>query len=168
MSEYQQDLTIDKNALDYEWQRQPNLFQKYAEEAANANWERDQAKENIEIVKAGIHKEVSENPNVFGIEKVTVDAVKSAVTSHEKVKKAVKKFLRLKYEAEILMSAKQAFEHKKTALEHMAKLYLSGYWSSPRISNESKEEVRKEKTSGIAKSLNKNKRLKRRKLNGKK
>lgn len=162
MSDYVKDLEIDKNALDWEWQRQSGLFLKYAEEAANANWLRDQAKENIEVIKSEVYKEVLEDPETFGVSKTTGDAIKAAIATDPRVQEVTQNYLKLKNEAEIFNSAKQAFEHKKSALEHLAKLYLSGYWSSPRITEDAKKEVVKEKSNVVRKKLNTNKRLKNR------
>ena len=169
MSEYQKDLEIDKDSLDWEWQRQAGLFLKYSEEAANANLLRDRAKENIEIVKAELNKEILADPGKFKIDKITVASVDAVIKTDKKVIKTVDKWLTLKYEAEIFGSAKQAFEHKKSALEHLAKLYLSGYWSSPRISSDAKEEIETSKKKAVSKKLNKSTRLiKRKNKNGEK
>jgi len=160
---YQKDLEIAKHSLDWEWQRQAGLFLKYSDEFANANLLRDRAKENIEIVKAELNKSILADPGKFSIDKITVASVDAVIKTDKKVIKAIDKWLQLKYEAEIFGSAKQAFEHKKSALEHLAKLYLSGYWSSPRISSDAKQEVETSKKKKMVKKLNKSTRLIKRK-----
>ena len=46
------DVSIDQSALDVEWLDQPILMKRYGERAAKARLELDQAKDQLDFVKA--------------------------------------------------------------------------------------------------------------------
>ena len=60
----------------------------------------------------------------------------------------------------VIQGSKTAMEHKKSALEVLAKLYLSGYWGEARIPGEARKQFDTEEET---KALNSSSRLKRRK-----
>lgn len=138
---FRDDAKIDKHGLDYEWLRQAELFQKYAVEYANAMFERDKAKDRLELIKAEVDSEIRGDPESFGFEgKPTEPAIASAILQSSEYKEAKGNYLSSVREMNIVMGAKGAMEHKKAALETLAKLYLSGYWGDVRIP----QEVRKQ------------------------
>jgi len=64
--------------------------------------------------------------------------------------------------AKILDAAREAFEHKKKALEKMSELWISGYWSDPKISKEARGMAEDASSIKHRDALENNTRLKRR------
>jgi len=138
-NEYYEDLKVDIHSLDHLWAIQPQLYMKWAERHAKAIAERDRLKERLELVKAEVSADVRRNPADYSIEKLTEAAVHAAVISDEKVRKVSEQLIRAAEVVNILAGAKEGMNHKKSALETLAKLWLGSYYSEPDIPQEAKE-----------------------------
>jgi hypothetical protein len=136
---YEKDLEIDKYALDTECMDQPRKFSHWAEVLAEATAERDRADQNVDVVKAQIETAMRADPVTWGLDKVTDASIKAAVTQNDKVVHTVEALIKAKYRVNVLFAAKEAFEQRKSMLENLVKLFLSGYWSDPRIPKEGTE-----------------------------
>jgi len=165
---YQEDIEINKDMLDVEWGKQSSLYLKYSKEYANALYQKEKAKESLDVTSAKVFLEIKTSYEEYGLEKQPSDKMTNEVLLlDERVQTAKNILLEKSYEVNILLSAKNAFEHKKTALEMLSKLYLSGYWSTPQISSEHKDKKEKELRKTLEQKTSTNKRmakLKRRKL----
>lgn len=156
---YENDITIDESSLDVEWLEQPQLMIRYAIKAAEARLERDLAKERLDVVKAELDKEIRMNPEKFEIAKVTETAIQAAILTNSRYKEASEQYIQLRYEAEVLQSAVNAIEHRKSALENLVKLYGSQYFAGPKMprdlsaERQHREEQQREVDAGIAKKL---------------
>ena len=129
---YQEDLKIDKNALDEEWLRQPSLFAFYSEQAIEAEDERDRVNEKMTLIEAQLGSAIRKNPHEFGIhDKVTEGAIKEIIIQHPTKIEVTSAHLDAVKKAKILSVAKIAFDHKKKALEKLTDLFLQNYWSRP-------------------------------------
>ena len=162
---FEDELKIDKNILDYEWERQPSLVFVWGSKYADSIFERDKKKEQVELKYAEIDSKIRENPGMYDISKITETVVKSKVIQSKEYRTAMNDFLEAKKNSEVLAVARNALEHKKKALEFMTQLYLSGYWSDPNITKEYKDRVEKQAQNEQNEKLNKNTRLKRRTKN---
>ena len=155
---YKDDLRIDRHTLDEEWMRQPGLFAKYSEEYAESIFLRDKAKDQMELINAEIDSDVRADPVEFGMEgKVTDKAIASAVSQAEEVIQAKGDYLEACKDCNVLLGAKISFEHKKSALDALVKLYLSGYWGEVKVPVEAKDKFDTEQQT---KGLQENVRLK--------
>lgn len=160
---FSQDVNIDKNNLDYEWIQQARLFNKYSELYANAMFERDKNKERLSLVKAQIDGDIRKDPESYGFTgKPTEPAIASLIQQDERYTDAQSDYISSVRDMNIIAGTKIAMEHKKSALEALAKLYLSGYWSEARIPGEARK---KYETEEETKALNKSSRLRQRKRN---
>ena len=54
---------IDKHNLDEEWARHTKLYSDWATAYAQATLERDRAKQNLEVTRATLDKQIRTNPN---------------------------------------------------------------------------------------------------------
>ncbi len=158
---YERDLEIDKYALDAECMDQPRRFIHWAELLAEATAMKDRSDQALEVTKAQVEQEVRINPEAFGIDKVTEAAIKSHTTTHPKVIKAYEEWVQAKYQVNILFAAKEALEQRKSMLENLVKLFLSGYWSDPKIKGEAKEVLSKEADNEQKRGLDKSRLAKR-------
>lgn len=136
-NDYAKDLRIGyADELEDQWEKQPALFMKYGEEWAASVRRRDNAKENLEVVKARIDKDVRDNYSDYGFDKKPTEAgITATVVAHGEVREAAKVLNEAQEEMNILSVAKTAFEHKKKALEYRTQLFLSGASTKPRLQN---------------------------------
>jgi len=130
---YEDDIRIDEEALDIEWLEQASLMMKYARNAADARRELDRAKENFDIVKAEVDKDIRTNPDDYEVTKVTDASVAAAILGTEEYKEASQRLIQAKYEADIASSAVRAVEQRKDALENLVRLHGQQYFAGPRV-----------------------------------
>lgn len=159
MKDFKKDLEIAKHELDKEWINQPILFVEWAEQAVNASFVKDKAKERLDLTRAEVDFKIRSNPSKYGIEKITESVVTNTIITSKEYKAANDNYLNAIKEAKILDVAREAFDHKKKALERLTDLFLAGYWSNPNIKKEVKEQFEQENVNEMKKVLRSNKRL---------
>jgi hypothetical protein len=130
---FEEDIRIDEDALDIEWLNQPRLMLKYSKISAEAKMEMLLRKENLDLVKADLDKEIRSDPEKFGIVKITETAVSNTIISHKLYKEANTTYLQAQYEADIARGAVSAVEHKKDALENLVRLFGQNYFAGPQV-----------------------------------
>jgi hypothetical protein len=158
--DYEKDIEIDESALDIEWLEQPRLMLKYAKNAAEMQLDLDKAKQDLDIAKAEADKAIRENPERFGLEKVTEAAVSNAILISKDYKQAYQTYLDTKYEVDMARGAVNAFEQRKSALENLVRLHGQQYFAGPRVPHDLKElraEKQKQIETNIGKRLNRSK-----------
>lgn len=138
--DYEKDITIDESALDVEWLEQPRLMMKYTKYMSRIERDMDLAKENVDLVKAEIDKEVRTNPESYGIMKVSEGAINNIVIMQTGYKKAMREYVDIKYEYKIASGAVRAVDQRKTALENLVKLHGQQYFAGPSIPRDLTEE----------------------------
>jgi len=141
--DYQKDIIIDPDSLDLEWLDQASLFMKYARGAAIARADLDQAKENLDVVRAGLDKEIRTNPEKFKIDKITETVVTNTIIGLIEFQKANEKFLTCKFEVDISQAAVNAMNQRKDALENLVKLNGQSYFAGPKVPRDLSFEVQK-------------------------
>lgn len=129
---YEEDLSIDHNALDVEFLLQPQLFMKYSEMAADARLEVDRAKELLDVVRAECDQEIRENANREA-SKVTEAFINNQIVLHPRYREAAENLNILRHKLEILLSAVKAFDQRKSSLENLVKLYQGSYFAGPLV-----------------------------------
>jgi hypothetical protein len=160
---YKEDLTIDKFALDEEWIKQPIVFINWAEEHANAQADRDRKKEQMDLVKAELDNEIRTSPEKFGLVKITEGAIANLILTNGTVRDANDRYLEAVKKAKVLDVAREAFEHKKKALENLTQLFLTGYFTSDRsvAKGDVRDFVAKARGQRLNEEVEKNPRMKR-------
>ena len=158
--DYEKDLEIDSEALDIEFLNQASLFMRYAKHSANMRKLVDEAKQNLDIVKAKTDSDIRKRPKAYGLEKVTDKAIDAAILIHRGYQRANQYFLNAKYEADMASSAVQAMNIRKESLENLAKLHGQSYFAGPRVPHDLKalQDSRQKKVdAGIASKLTRTK-----------
>lgn len=140
---YRDDLEIGKHNLDEEWENQPLLFAKWAEEEVEAQFQRDKKKEQLELERAKIDSAIRKNPMAFGIDKVTEAAIQNVILQTKSYQKISNDYLDAVKNSKILSVARESFDQRKKALEKLTDLFLSNYWAEPNITREGKEKMEK-------------------------
>jgi translation initiation factor 2B subunit (eIF-2B alpha/beta/delta family) len=74
---------------------------------------------------------------------MTADAIKAAITCDEAHINALIEYNDALYQADLCGSAVKAMDHKKTALQNLVQLCLSGYFALPKIPRDLKAEMKK-------------------------
>ncbi len=138
-------LTIKKHSLDYEWLRQSHLLEKATSILADITYKRDRAKSKLAYESAKLGNYIRSNKKEMGIEGNATDSkVKELVTVDQAIVDLEEEYH--DWEAEVIAAngVRRSLEHKKTGLEELTRLFLSGYWAKPYIAQEDKEKYREE------------------------
>jgi len=137
VGEIEQDLEIDKDNLDVECMDQARRFMKWSVTYAEAIRARDEAKRQASILKSNFNLAVRSRPDDYGIgSKPTVDSVAAVVDSSEEVSKAETAVSDAQYAVNIFSAAKEALDQRRAMLERLVSLYISGYYSEPKLGTE--------------------------------
>lgn len=138
----QSDFTPDRDNLDDEWVRQPELYHSYAVQLADARKVQDERKNKLEVIQAELDSEIRQNPEEFGLEsRVTEGSIKATIIQHSRYTKALQRLLDAKHSVDILQAAVVALDHKKKALENLVYLHGQDYFSSPKARGEDREKM---------------------------
>lgn len=160
--DYKKDLTIDKNNLDGEWEQQPLLFAKWAELAVEAAFDRDRAKQNLDVVRATLDQKVRMTAAATN-EKITEAAITNKIILSSEYQEAEQQVIEAIKNLGILNVARESFDHRKKALEKETDLYLAEYYSKPKESKFTKSIVEENNKSEHYKVLDESRINKRRK-----
>lgn len=118
LNKYRADLSIDKNNIDEELLRQPQLFYEWAQALSEAEVNKDDAKDEYDLILIKIESKIRKNPKKYiEVEKITEGAIKSEVNNNILVKKARKKYQQCRKDFKLLLKAEKAFEQRKRMLE---------------------------------------------------
>ena len=142
---YEDDIRIDESSLDVEWLEQPRLMMKYTRHAVDMRQVMDLARENLDLCKAELDKEIRNDPESFGLAKITEGAINNTIIAQQEYKTASKQYLDAKYEYEVAQGAVRAFDQRKSALENLVRLHGQQYFAGPSIPRDLNEEVEKRK-----------------------
>ena len=158
--DFVEDLKLDQHGLDFEWLRQASLFQQYAVLYADLASFRDEAKEDLQRIDGEIFLDVRENYGKYDLDtKPTEATIKSVVLLDPDHIAAFKKYNEANRRMMIVQGAKTALEHKKSALERLSALYMSGYWADPKITAEAKDHYQNDCQSAHRSQLANNERI---------
>lgn len=128
---YQSLVELDADKLDEHWIDQPRLFMKYALKLADARADVDEAKANLELVRATAEVAIRADPAGHGVEKVTEKAIEAAVETSATYRNAVADLNDARRRMGRLDAVVQSLEHRKRALEGMVSLHGMGYFAEP-------------------------------------
>ena len=152
---YSNDLEVNKNGLDIEWEKQPKNYMYYAEQEAFAQEVKDKAVQKQSIVRAEMDAKIRSSPEKYGIEKTTETAISNVVNNSKEYREAENDVIEATKKMRILSAAVIAFDHKKRALTKLTDLWIAGYYSSGGVPIEMKEKVADNKSEKIRRKLEK-------------
>lgn len=161
MTEYEKDISIDEHQLEFELLRQPKLFLKYSELSVDANFIKDKAKEQLEVLKSEIDLEIRNDFAKFGFTaKPTEGAIKATILQQEEYQKATDVCMQLTSTYNSLNGVKLALDHKRKSLELLVSLIIRGYSSEIKVPEEFTKKTQEKAHKGLNKKLSNNKRIK--------
>lgn len=138
-TQYELDLYIEEDELDMECLEQPTLMLKYSRIASGLRQKADLAKESLDLVKATVEREVRDDPEEFGIPKITEAAVKAAILLDERYIDANHKLIDAEYESRVAAGAVDATAARTKMLETMSRLHGQNYFAGPSTPHDLKE-----------------------------
>lgn len=147
---YKDEIEIDQHNLDQEWLDQPRRFIKYASAQAQASFDVDKAKERLDVAKARADQDIRNNPQDYGISKVTESLVSNLITENTEYQHALKEYHQAKYEFEMAKAAVSAFHQRREALENLVRLWSSSYFSEPREPKDKERSMKDQAMSSVA------------------
>ena len=157
VSEIELDLLIDPNNLDVACLDQARRFMKWSVTYAEAIRSRDDAKRKASIVKSNINLDVRARPEEYGVTKPTEGSISAVVDSNEEVNKAEIVVSDAQYAVNIFSAAKEALDQRRAMLERLVSLYISGYYSQPKLGTEEvgklADDATKDQKALLAKSM---------------
>ena len=157
----EQDLNIEKHELDTEWLHQPMLIYQWSKDYAEALAVRDKTKQYVELARAELDSAIRENPGKYNLDKVTEIGIGNKILTLPKYQEALKQHQEAMYDVNVLSGAIEAINHKKSALDNLTKLFLSGYYGEARPSSpEMRTTLENKITEEQVKALSQNPRLK--------
>ena len=157
---YVLDMEISPQDLDVEWLEQPNLMMKYTKKLAELREKRDLIKEEVELTRAQLDREIRESPGEFGLDKINNDVVANTILTIEDFQTLSKKLIRANYEVNVMAGIVQAVEQRKQALENLVRLHGQQYFAGPTVPRNLKEELENRHQAvnrGISEKLKRNK-----------
>lgn len=127
---FETELEIDKYALDEEWLKQPNLYFHWSQAKTQALAERDDAKRKLDYKKSTLDLAVRKDPKNWGLDKPTESSIASVIVGDKDYQKELKTFQEANHDYNILEDSIRALEQKRSALDNLTKLHISGYYTS--------------------------------------
>lgn len=152
--DFEKDLSINKYRLDEECLSHSSIFGKYSLMQIEAKTELSKAKDNLELTEAernlAFRDEFARNGT-----KVTESMINSALITDKEVIRAKRKVREAEDVYNKLSASVQAFEHRRSELDNLVKLYCAGYYSAPTASSEAKKNINEQTSTAVRRNLNK-------------
>ncbi len=139
------DREIDPEQLDVEIVKQPDIFLYWSEKYVIARSRRDRAEMQLELTRAKLDGECREQPELFGLKKVTEGAVKAAIECHQDTQDALDDVIDAKEEVNLLDKIVTALDQKKRMLELLVTLHGQTYFAGPSVPRNLGEQWKKYK-----------------------
>jgi len=124
------DLRINKFKLDLECVSHSSHYFRYAEAAQQAKVRVSELEDKLKLVTAEQNINIRNEFINNGV-KFTESVIDAELTKDEKVKAMRERVREAQREAGTLAVAVSAFEHRKSELDNLVRLYIAGYWSQP-------------------------------------
>lgn len=129
---FEQDLQINKHALDAELLDQAQRMFRYSSAHAQAMLNRDKAKQSLDITKANLDASIRVELTTAGT-KFTEAVVDGKIRMSPGYIESQDKYQKAEHEVQLLLGAVMAMNARRSMLENLVKLFLGQYWSEPRL-----------------------------------
>jgi len=167
------DLYINKYELADLWEEHTNNFMDWGERLSDAIEERDKlkgrfdleredAKDELNYTKAKIEIDIRTNYTKYNLKKaptdkycevlvIASDEYQDALMDYRRiVERCNKELAEAEHKINVMKIAKEAFEHRKSALDNLTRLMVGGFYQA-KLPKDLKEEVGEQKTEDQAK-----------------
>lgn len=135
--------SFDKHRLDEEIVAQPKMYFSHAVLLADARRDYEQSEAEKDLTYAELSKEIRSDPQSFGLDKITEDAVKQTIVASKRYQRAAQKVIDKRHDMDVAQAGVTALDHRKRGLEKAVDLFLSDYFATPRVpDNDGREKAR--------------------------
>lgn len=143
-------LTFDKHDLENEWVHHPGMVHSWAENAADAQLQFDEAKAKLELTKAQLDSDIRKTPSDYGLEKLSEKSIENTIILQPEYQAALRNMNSARHDLKVADAAVTALEHRRKALSYAVELWIRRYNSDrlPKTSTEEGEEFEKRETRG--------------------
>ena len=139
LSQLEKLLAIDKDDLDTELVRQPQLFYEVSELMVEAVANRDRLKDALGVTEAQVAAAVRDRLSRQEV-KVTEGLVREEIALDAKTLKAQHEFQEAKHAADQAQQLREAFIQRSFMLRDLASLYVAGYYTQGAVRGASQGE----------------------------
>jgi len=156
------EIDVDKNNLDEEWERQSRSSFDFGKDLADARKDMANKKRLMDLALADAMDFILQNYEDYGLNKQQANSstfVRNAAMKNEEYQKAYRDFIDAEHDVNILQAASYAMLDKKMALEYLTRLFLADYFTTDTTVDDYRREQLREKVAD-------NPRLKRRQEDG--
>lgn len=161
---YKEDINLNKNDLDNEWEKQSSLVLEYGHKLAYVTNKKERLKEKMKIYSSDLELRIRENPSNHGLTKVTEAGISASLSTDPTIKTYNQEIMEVSEEIGLLSIAMKAFEHKRAALDGLTKLTAQHYYSESSSDMDTKAKITDKTNEKAGKAqkapLEENKRLK--------
>lgn len=120
---------INSLKLDVEWVKHCDLVSEWSAKAAKAQYDCDVAKMLLDLAAANLDLNIRNNPNLYGVAKVTENAISNAILLQPEYASALGKHTDAKSRLNEAMSAMSELDHRKRAMTKLTDLWIRDYYS---------------------------------------
>lgn len=135
---YKEDIKIDKERLDRELMNQASLYLEYSKNHADAIKFRDNCKNHLKVVDSELHLYLTKNWKSEFDTKPTAPTIAAWITTQKKHKKAQEALIKAEWEVNTTDSIQWSFAQRKSALEGLVTLIVTGFYAEPSPKNPGK------------------------------
>lgn len=132
MSDYMEEIKINKHRLEEEIINQPGLYIKWAEKSARAMVNRIELDKKKKLVRAELDRKYRLKIEQAG-EKVTENRLDAYIRMDDEYKAINEKLLEAMEEEAIMIDVKWAFQQRKTSLELLQEGIINGIYADPTV-----------------------------------
>jgi len=150
---FERDLSIDKYKLDHECVTHAALYYHYSELAANAKNNVGILSDNLKLIMGEVNTQIR-NKYIKQEIKITEALINAEVEKSDEVVNAREKLRDAELNLSRLQAGVSAFEHRKSQLDNLVKLYCAGYFATPSNSGKQKESINEQVSREAKKNLN--------------
>jgi len=150
---FDKDLSIDKYQLDKECVTHSQLYYHYSELAANAKNNVGILSDNLKLLMSETNTKIR-NRFIKTETKYTEALINAEVEKNQEVVEAREKLRDAELNLAKIQAGVSAFEHRKSQLDNLVRLYCAGYFSTPSNGGKPKEGINEQASREIKKNLN--------------
>lgn len=132
LNSFTEAMAIDPNNLDAECLKQATMASQYGFLLAQLTSDRDHVRRQIKVRRAEVEKEIRNDPEAYGVAKVTEAAVNAAIEAHPDIVLLERELIEKNYEVNVAQVAVDSVSSRKKLLECLIQLWTSSYFSTPR------------------------------------
>lgn len=146
----QEDIKIDMFKLHLEWERQAELYAKWASLHVEAINKRDVLKVKCDIKHSALGTDIRDNYTRYGLDKKpTESSVEALINMNPDYQKLMFDLVEANKQVNMLQAGRTALEHKKRALEGLERLRLADYFGTTVASDAGKSAMATKTTSDL-------------------